>query len=128
MPSGETVWGLTAHPITAGLVFAATSSGVYRSTDFGSTWTLASDGIPFTTTLRVWVDFKNPNIYYVGTNSGVYRSINAGVTWSAINTGLGNTTIRGLQAFEGDTRRISMSPPATARGTRGRRTARRRAR
>jgi hypothetical protein len=103
MPAGETVWGLTAHPFTAGLVFAATTSGVYRSTDFGSSWSLASDGIPGSaTTLRVWVDTENPNIYYAGTaNSGVYRSINAGVTWSAINNGLLNNVVRGLQIFVG---------------------------
>ena len=47
------------------------------------------------------MDKTNPNIYYAGTTSGVYRTINAGLTWSAINTGLGNTTVRGLQIFEG---------------------------
>ncbi len=49
--------------IPDGVIFAATGSGIYRSIDFGSTWTLASDGISGTT-LRVFADGKNPNIYY----------------------------------------------------------------
>ena len=44
----------------------------------GSTWTLSSDGISGTT-LRVFADGQNPNIYYAsGHGNGVYRTINAG--------------------------------------------------
>jgi hypothetical protein len=102
MAAGETVWSLTS---VGPIVFAATTEGVYRSFDFGSTWSLASDGIPGSATvLRVIADGTNPNIVYAGTASdGLYRSLNLGITWAPINAGLGNETVRGLQQFSGPT-------------------------
>jgi hypothetical protein len=103
MARSETVWSMGT--LIPGVIFAATSSGIYRSINFGTTWTLASDGISGTT-LKVFADGHNPNIFYAATpGSGVYRSINAGITWSAINgTGshqLGNYTVRDMHQFFG---------------------------
>ena len=79
--------GLEPRPSSVpGIVFAATQSGVYRSTDFGSTWTLRNDGITGTV-LRVFKDDEAPNIYYAaGTTASSARST-AASTWSKINTG-----------------------------------------
>ncbi len=103
MAASETVWSFAE--LIPGVIFAATGSGIYRSLDYGSSWTLSSDGISGTT-LRVFADGHNPNIYYAATpGSGVYRSINAGITWSAINGvgthQLGNYTVRALHQFSG---------------------------
>ena len=103
MPAATTVWQLAS--LIPGVVFAATSGGVYRSANNGATWTLTSDGIPGTT-LRIFADGTNPNIFYAGTaGDGVYRSLNLGVTWSPINgsgaKALGNSTIRGLVQVNG---------------------------
>lgn len=99
MVAAETVWDLTRHPITPNLVLAATTSGVYRSTDGGTSWELRNDGLPSTITLRVVADQHLPNVYYVGTTgNGVYRTVDAGQTWQPINAGLGfgNLTVRGI--------------------------------
>lgn len=98
MPAATTVWQLTS--LVPGVVLAATSSGIYRSINGGASWTLASDGL-VGTTLRVFADGTNPNIFYAATaGGGVFRSINLGVTWSSVNgsgaKSLGNTTVRGL--------------------------------
>ena len=103
MARSETVWSMGT--LIPGVIFAATSSGIYRSIDFGTTWTLASDGISGTT-VKVFADGHNPNIFYAATpGDGVFRSINAGITWSAINgTGphaLGNGTVRDMHQFFG---------------------------
>src|SRR3954452_4559694 len=103
MARSETVWSMGT--LIPGVIFAATGSGIYRSIDFGSHWTLASDGISGTT-LRVFADDHNPNIFYAATpGSGVYRSINAGITWSAINGvgshQLGDYTVRAMHQFAG---------------------------
>src|SRR6478735_7580967 len=103
MAASETVWSFAE--LIPGVIFAATGSGIYRSIDYGSSWTLASDGISGST-LRVFADGHNPNIYYAATpGSGVYRSINAGITWSAINGvgahQLGNYTVRALHQVSG---------------------------
>src|SRR5690349_7321647 len=47
MARSETVWSLGSYK--DGLIYAASGSGIYVSLNFGSTWTLASDGITGTT-------------------------------------------------------------------------------
>ena len=65
MVRSETVWSMGSFKDNGALVYAATQSGIYISTDFGSTWTLSNDGISGIT-LRAWADDKYPNIYYAG--------------------------------------------------------------
>ena len=78
-------------------VYAATQSGIYISTDFGSSWTLSNDGITGIT-LRAWADDKYPNIYYAGTTDGLFRSVNLGLTWNRISE---DTTVRAITQFNG---------------------------
>lgn len=102
MSSSETVWSIGS--LVPGVLFAATGSGVYRSLDNGSTWTLASDGITGTV-LSVFTDEKAPNIIYAAGTDGVFRTINAGITWSnvegPIGHQLGGGQVRALQQFTG---------------------------
>jgi hypothetical protein len=88
MAAGTTVWSFASF---ANFVWAATSDGIYRSSDQGSAWTLSSDGIPASaTTLGIFQDTQNPAIYYAETGSdGVFRSIDGGTTWQDVN---GNDT------------------------------------
>jgi len=102
MPSAETPYGFAAQPPGAPqYILVAAGSGVYRSTDSGSTWQLTSDGIPASASpIQPWVDTSQPNIWYVSTGSnGIYRSINGGLTWAPINDGLGAVRARGFQIF-----------------------------
>ena len=91
--------GLTEN--VPGLVYATAGSGVYVSTDQGSTWTRKSDGIPGSASpITTWVYPQRPQILFTSTGSnGIYRSINAGLTWAPINNGLGAVRARGLQIF-----------------------------
>jgi hypothetical protein len=102
MPPGETVWALGS--LVPPAIFAATSSGIYRSLNFGDSWALASDGVTGET-LRVFVDGSKPTIFYAGTTDGLFRSINAGLTWSLENGPpghtIGNPPVRALQQFSG---------------------------
>jgi len=68
------------------LVIASTSSGIFRSTDQGVTWSAASDVLPLCAALAV--DPVNPsNVYAVLLQGGAfYKSANGGVNWQ--NTGL----------------------------------------
>lgn len=65
-------------------------SGVYKTTDGGSTWKqmgLANLG----STTKIWVHRQKPNIVYCGAvneNSGFYRSTDAGATWNKIASGI----------------------------------------
>jgi photosystem II stability/assembly factor-like uncharacterized protein len=69
------------------------NGGVWRSTDFGSTWVPLFDGQPTGSIGAIAVAPSDPNIIYVGsgagiirpdlaTGDGVYKSTDAGKTWT----------------------------------------------
>lgn len=69
------------------------NGGVWRSTDFGSTWTPLFDSQPTGSIGAIAVAPSNPNIIYVGSGAGiirpdlavgdgVYKSTDAGKTWT----------------------------------------------
>jgi len=65
------------------ILFTATeNSGVYSSSDFGSTWNMASSGLaiyPFNCLL-----FNGSSLFVAGDN-GFYRSTNNGTSWTQLN-------------------------------------------
>ncbi len=88
------VAGTVAEPGT--FYFGATGGGVWKTEDYGSTWTNVSDGYFDTPSIgAIRVAQNDPNIVYVGTGSdglrsnviagrGVYKSIDGGETWNHI--------------------------------------------
>jgi photosystem II stability/assembly factor-like uncharacterized protein len=88
------VAGITSQPST--FYMGATGGGVWKTTNYGLTWTNVSDGYlasPSIGAIRVFQE--NPDIVYVGTGSdglrsnvirgkGVYKSMDAGRSWSFI--------------------------------------------
>jgi len=103
MSSYETIYSITET--VPGLVYATGHSGVYLSTNQGSTWTRMSDGIgPGASPIATWMYPQRPQLLFTSTGSdGIYRSINGGITWSAINDGLGAVRARGFVMFPGPT-------------------------
>jgi Secretion system C-terminal sorting domain len=88
------VMDLAIHPTTPSTVFAATSDGVYRTTNSGTTWTLIHNVV-----LPNSLEFKpgNPNILYVGSGNfgsagnGIYKTVNANAatpTFTKLTSGL----------------------------------------
>lgn len=80
----------------------ATGGGVWKSTDYGTSWNNISDGYFESPSIGdISVAPSDPNIIYVGTGSdglrsnvisgkGMYKSVDAGKTW--IDIGLKNTS------------------------------------
>ncbi len=72
--------------------------GVYRSTDGGSSWTQANNGLPSGVDVRSIAVAPNYDVF-AGTNGyGVYRSTNNGATWVQVNTGITNNFIKYIGA------------------------------
>ena len=69
---------------------------VWRSTNYGKTWTDISKGIPFGPVNVIREDPKNKNIFYVGTDCGVYVTADGGKTWNVLGTGLPMTYVHDL--------------------------------
>jgi len=85
------VAGVPSQPNVAYIGFD--NGGVWRSTDYGSTWTPIFDSQPTGSIGAIAVAPSDPNIIYVGTGAGIirpdlatgdgmYRSTDAGKTWT----------------------------------------------
>ncbi len=85
---GRCIYKLLINPVNPNIVFAATSAGLFRTTNAGTTWSTMVGG-PFTD-----VEFKpgNPTIVYATSgiqNTGTfYKSVNGGATFSTAAAGL----------------------------------------
>lgn len=80
LPVGQT--GVSALITSAsGTVLAGTGMGIYRSTNFGASWTQVFNlyGLSFA---------KHGSTLYAGTSNGVYKSTNDGASWTPINNGM----------------------------------------
>ncbi|MDH5570503.1 MAG: YCF48-related protein [Gammaproteobacteria bacterium] len=73
-----------------GDIFAGTDiGGVYKSSDNGSTWTPANNGINnLDITTKVIQSQVDNNLLFVGTRGGVYRSTNYSKSWQRLDNGL----------------------------------------
>ena len=94
---GGRVTTVTGTPTEPGTFYlGATGGGVWKTTDYGTTWSNVSDGFFETPSIgAIEVAVNDPNIVYVGTGSdgirsniitgkGMYKSIDGGETWEHI--------------------------------------------
>lgn len=76
----ELVNRLAFHPSNSAIAFASTSTGMFRTTDSGVTWTKVANGWMY----DIRINPSNPNLMIAGTHDlGVMYSTNAGITWLA---------------------------------------------
>ena len=95
------VSSLIASRYQAGTAYAALTgyreddSRVYlfRTTDFGATWTPISGNLPDESVNVVREDPKNPSILYVGTDAGVYVTLDNARTWLSLSATLPTTPV-----------------------------------
>jgi hypothetical protein len=85
---------ITSLAVNGTNLFAGTGSGVFRSTDNGTSWTAVNTGL---TNLQIQSLAVSGTNLFAGTfGGGVFRSTNNGTTWNAINTGLTNQQVQSL--------------------------------
>jgi photosystem II stability/assembly factor-like uncharacterized protein len=69
---------------------------LYRTTDYGKTWTSISAGLPDAPINVVVQDRKNPDLIFVGNDVGVFASIDAGAHWSPMKANLPTVAVQDL--------------------------------
>ena len=75
---------------------------LWRSVDYGATWTSVAAGIPTGPINVVHEDPKNADVLYVGTDVGVYVSSDRGAHWSSLSKGLPSTFVHDLKVHPRD--------------------------
>ena len=64
-------------------VYAATSAGMFKSTNRGSSWTIADTGLETTLARVVRDDPSNSGTLYAGTfSNGVFKTVDGGANWN----------------------------------------------
>ena len=90
--SSSVVNGFGLDPVNANKLYAATTTGVFKSTDSGSNWNLTGTARPSTAPTSpsvIVVDSSNPNVIYAGgIPEGVHKSIDGGNLYDEKNNGL----------------------------------------
>jgi photosystem II stability/assembly factor-like uncharacterized protein len=70
---------------------------IYKTTDFGETWTSIVNNLPAEPINVVREDHKNPNLLFVGTEFAVYASIDGGQSWSKMKGNMPTTPVHDLK-------------------------------
>jgi len=87
-PVGSTTYqpSLTLHDADPSIVFCGTDTGVYKSTDYGVTWTASG----LTSVIWSMLGTRTSDVYAGRNRTGVYVSHDNGATWVALNAGIEN--------------------------------------
>jgi len=85
---------LVFQPGNSSIVYAATDTGLFKSTDSGANWSLLPGSPPFIYS-ELAIDPVNPAIIYVATNGGLFKSTDGGNSFTPSNNGLG-TSVRSI--------------------------------
>ncbi len=76
---------------------------VYKTSDFGKTWTKIVTGIPATDFARtIREDPTRRGLLYLGTETGVYASFTDGASWQSLRLNLPVTPVHGIVVEERD--------------------------
>jgi photosystem II stability/assembly factor-like uncharacterized protein len=105
MPEWSRISQIDPSPFDAGTAYVAVDRHqfddlnpyIYKTSDFGKTWTKLGQGIPDNTFVRVVrEDPKKRGLLYAGTETGVYVSFDDGANWRPLKLNLPTTPVHDL--------------------------------
>ncbi len=95
--SDSMIYSLAIDPGNSNILYAATSTGVYKSSNAGVTWLPKNTDLPHQRTMALAINPQNSNILYVTLwaepgispwKGGIYKSVDGGDSWDVKNSGL----------------------------------------
>ena len=111
MPDWGTVACIEASPHDAGTAYVVVDNHrmddykpyVWKTTDFGKTWTAITDGLDDRTFCHaIREDPKKKGLLYLGTEHGVMYSPDAGKTWKSLQQNLPTVPVHDLVVKDND--------------------------
>jgi photosystem II stability/assembly factor-like uncharacterized protein len=70
---------------------------VYKTTDYGETWTSIVAGLPNESVNVIREDRRNPNLLFAGTDKAVYVSLDGGARWNSLRNDMPAVPVHDLQ-------------------------------
>lgn len=93
----------TAYIATTRYKFNDFAPGIYKTTDYGKTWTAINKGIPYGAYTRVVrEDPVRKGLLFAGTETGLYISFDGGASWKQQQLGLPITPVTDLKIHHDD--------------------------
>lgn len=69
---------------------------LYKTTDYGKTWTSLSGNLPFGWIHVIREDLRNKNLVFVGTEFGIFTSLDNGQSWFFLQNNLPTVAVRDI--------------------------------
>jgi hypothetical protein len=69
---------------------------VFKTMDYGETWSKIAEGLPERPVNVIFEDRKNPNLIFLGNDMGIYVSIDAGKRWVAMKGNMPTVPVHDL--------------------------------
>ncbi len=92
------VRAMVAAPSTPAMAYAATTVGVFQSTDGGTTWTKPANAGLVGIATALAVDANSASTLYAGTAQGLFVSTDGAASWRAAANGISGTGILAIAA------------------------------
>jgi len=111
MPEWSRISQIDPSPFDAGTAYVAVDRHqfddlhpyIYKTADYGKTWTKLGQGIPDNAFVRVVrEDPKKRGLLYAGTETGIYVSFNDGANWQSLRLNLPTTPVHDLTIKDND--------------------------
>jgi photosystem II stability/assembly factor-like uncharacterized protein len=91
------VSALAIDPVTPSTLYAGTESGgVFKSTDWGDTWSPRNAGLRSLTINALGINRSEPSMLHAATTRGLFKSSDGGTSWSAVGPKLPNPVFRSV--------------------------------
>ncbi len=105
---GSPITDLETDPNLSGIIYATVGSfsqqsQIYKSVDFGVSWTNISNNLPSVPANTVVIDPFNTTNIYIGTDLGVWFSNNGGDFWQEFNRNLPYVAVEDMHFLKADT-------------------------
>jgi photosystem II stability/assembly factor-like uncharacterized protein len=88
------VSAVLVDPFQPDTVYAATLSGLYKTTDAAASWKRIGDALSDQMIISMILDRTRKDVIYIVGRDGVHRSEDGGNTWKTINEGFATTNVR----------------------------------
>ena len=110
LPYNKHVWCITASQYDPATVYISLigrhdddfNPYLFKSADYGKTWTSIAANLPGGSTNVIREDTKKSGVLYCGTDLGAYVTTDGGKTWSVLGGGLPNAAVWDLQIHPRD--------------------------
>jgi len=96
------VTSIHVDPFEPDTVYAATLTGLYKTTDGAKSWMRIAESLADQMIMAMVLDRARKGVIYLAGRDGVHRSEDGGATWKALNNGFASTNVRSIAQSAND--------------------------